>query len=185
MNSRFICNNVFTNIKQHMICACAPAANMNSRGHPDPGSKISSSCSSELTDGKLKEHRVSTLRGCPSCGHEIDCNTVYLRPAMHMKFKTLGSYCNYCLFWCLWFVCLSCGCEKDMIGMPAGVKFDPSDQELIHHLETMVKEGGSRAHPILDEFIPTIQGENGICYTHPENLPGENSTLLLAAVVYL
>ncbi|GJN35832.1 hypothetical protein PR202_gb24642 [Eleusine coracana subsp. coracana] len=105
------------------------------REHPDPGSKISSCSSSELTDGKLEERRISTLRSCPSCGHEIDCNT-------------------------------------DMIGMPAGVKFDPSDQELIHHLQTMVDEGGSRAHPLIDEFIPTIQGENGICYTHPENLPG-------------
>jgi hypothetical protein len=73
---------------------------------------------------------------------------------------------------------MSCGCEKDMIGMPAGVKFDPSDQELIHHLQTMVGGGGSRAHPLIDEFIPTIQGEDGICYTHPENLPGENNVLL-------
>ncbi|TVU17096.1 hypothetical protein EJB05_33110, partial [Eragrostis curvula] len=100
-----------------------------------PGSKISSSCSSELTDGKLEERPNSALRSCPSCGHEIDCNT-------------------------------------DMIGMPAGVKFDPSDMELIHHLQTMVDDGGSRAHPLIDEFIPTIQGEGGICYTHPENLPG-------------
>jgi len=26
-----------------------------------------------------------------------------------------------------------------------------------------------------DEFIPTLEGEQGIFYTHPENLPGENS----------
>ncbi|CAL5096719.1 unnamed protein product [Urochloa decumbens] len=67
----------------------------------------------------------------------------------------------------------SLGCNpKDMIGLPAGVKFDPSDQELIEHLESLVKEGGSRAHPLIDDFIPTIQGDDGICYTHPENLPG-------------
>ncbi|MED6208482.1 hypothetical protein PIB30_045412 [Stylosanthes scabra] len=29
-------------------------------------------------------------------------------------------------------------------------------------------------HPLIDEFIPTLQGENGICYTHPEKLPGVN-----------
>ncbi|KAG2625107.1 NAC domain-containing protein 75-like isoform X1 [Panicum virgatum] len=72
--------------------------------------------------------------------------------------------------------CPSCGhsldCNPDMIGLPAGVKFDPSDQELIEHLESLVEEGGSRAHPLINDFIPTIQGDDGICYTHPENLPG-------------
>jgi len=62
-----------------------------------------------------------------------------------------------------------------MIGLPAGVKFDPSDQELIEHLESLVEEGGSRAHPLINDFIPTIQGDDGICYTHPENLPGDRS----------
>jgi hypothetical protein len=61
---------------------------------------------------------------------------------------------------------------QDMVGFPAGVKFDPSDQELIEHLESMVKEGGSRAHPLIGDFISTLQGNDGICYTHPENLPG-------------
>lgn len=59
------------------------------------------------------------------------------------------------------------------MGLPVGVKFDPTDQELIEHLETKVMDGGSRAHPLIDDFIPTIQGEDGICYTHPEKLPGE------------
>ncbi|KAJ1262033.1 hypothetical protein BS78_09G076000 [Paspalum vaginatum] len=72
--------------------------------------------------------------------------------------------------------CPSCGhelgCNPNMVGLPAGVKFDPSDQELIEHLESLVKEGGSRAHPLIDDFILTIQGDDGICYTHPENLPG-------------
>ncbi|KAL6607714.1 hypothetical protein ACP70R_040777 [Stipagrostis hirtigluma subsp. patula] len=72
--------------------------------------------------------------------------------------------------------CASCGQELsyklDMVGLPAGVKFDPSDQELIEHLQAMVNEGGARAHPLIHDFIPTIQGEDGICYTHPENLPG-------------
>ncbi|KAJ7981519.1 NAC domain [Quillaja saponaria] len=56
--------------------------------------------------------------------------------------------------------CPSCGyhiklCKEqagihDLPGLPAGVKFDPTDQELLEHLE----------------------GKNGICYTHPEKLPG-------------
>ena len=25
----------------------------------------------------------------------------------------------------------------------------------------------------IDEFIPTLEESGGICYTHPENLPGE------------
>lgn len=61
---------------------------------------------------------------------------------------------------------------KDWVGLPAGVKFDPTDQELIEHLEAKVKEEGLRSHPLIDEFIPTIEGEDGICYTHPEKLPG-------------
>jgi hypothetical protein len=70
---------------------------------------------------------------------------------------------------------MSCGCchKKDMAGLPAGVKFDPTDQELIEHLESKVMDGGCRAHPLIDDFIPTLQGEDGICYTHPEKLPGE------------
>lgn len=61
------------------------------------------------------------------------------------------------------------------MGLPAGVKFDPTDQELIEHLQAKVRPGSSAApsHPLIDEFIPTIEGEDGICYTHPERLPGE------------
>ncbi|KAL5224591.1 hypothetical protein ABZP36_011230 [Zizania latifolia] len=63
--------------------------------------------------------------------------------------------------------------KLDWVGLPAGVKFDPTDQELIEHLEAKVRPGGGgAAHPLIDEFIPTIEGEDGICYTHPEKLPG-------------
>ncbi|KAK8935457.1 NAC domain-containing protein 8 [Platanthera zijinensis] len=76
--------------------------------------------------------------------------------------------------------CPNCGHKlerkpADWFGLPAGVKFDPTDQELIEHLEAKVVsscEGLMRSHPLIDEFIPTIQGEDGICYTHPEKLPG-------------
>lgn len=62
---------------------------------------------------------------------------------------------------------------QDWVGLPAGVKFDPTDQELIEHLEAKVEGKSSKSsHPLIDEFIPTIEGEDGICYTHPEKLPG-------------
>ncbi|KAJ8444493.1 hypothetical protein Cgig2_024057 [Carnegiea gigantea] len=64
------------------------------------------------------------------------------------------------------------GSKPDWVGLPAGVKFDPTDQELIEHLEAKVDGKSSKSHPLIDEFIPTIEGEDGICYTHPEKLPG-------------
>ncbi|XP_038696780.1 NAC domain-containing protein 75-like [Tripterygium wilfordii] len=71
--------------------------------------------------------------------------------------------------------CPGCGHKlegkPDWLGLPAGVKFDPTDQELIEHLEAKVAKD-TRSHPLIDEFIPTIEGEDGICYTHPEKLPG-------------
>ncbi|KAL3831034.1 hypothetical protein ACJIZ3_019836 [Penstemon smallii] len=57
-------------------------------------------------------------------------------------------------------------------GLPRGVKFDPSDQEIIWHLLAKVGVGNSNPHPFIDEFIPTVHEDDGICYTHPQNLPG-------------
>ncbi|KAJ0017296.1 hypothetical protein Pint_10507 [Pistacia integerrima] len=57
-------------------------------------------------------------------------------------------------------------------GLPAGVKFDPTDNEILEHLEAKVLSDWRKIHPLIDEFIPTLEGENGICYTHPERLPG-------------
>lgn len=71
-----------------------------------------------------------------------------------------------------------------MPGLPAGVKFDPTDQELLEHLEGQVKSDSRKIHPLIDEFIPTIEGENGICYTHPEKLPGENITRIQPFLVH-
>ncbi|RWW66642.1 hypothetical protein BHE74_00025976 [Ensete ventricosum] len=61
---------------------------------------------------------------------------------------------------------------QDFLGLPAGVKFDPTDQELLEHLEGKARSDPQRLHPLIDDFIPTIEGEDGICYTHPEKLPG-------------
>ncbi|KAL4360875.1 hypothetical protein GQ457_04G033580 [Hibiscus cannabinus] len=61
-------------------------------------------------------------------------------------------------------------------GLPVGVKFDPSDTQLLKHLAAKcgVGNGGSEsvAHPFIDDFIPTLEQDQGICYTHPQNLPG-------------
>ncbi|KAL6972331.1 hypothetical protein U1Q18_012506 [Sarracenia purpurea var. burkii] len=57
-------------------------------------------------------------------------------------------------------------------GLPAGVKFEPSDEDLLDHLAAKCGVGNSKPHLFIDEFIPTIDDEGGICYTHPENLPG-------------
>ncbi|KAF7840296.1 NAC domain-containing protein 73-like [Senna tora] len=58
------------------------------------------------------------------------------------------------------------------LGLPAGVKFDPNDQEILEHLEAKAVSDVRKLHPLLDDFIPTLEGHNGICYTHPQKLPG-------------
>ena len=57
--------------------------------------------------------------------------------------------------------------------LPAGVKFDPTDQELIEHLDGKVSADNTRFQSLIDLFIPTIDSEHGICYTQPEKLPGK------------
>ncbi|WJX57845.1 hypothetical protein P8452_43363 [Trifolium repens] len=61
---------------------------------------------------------------------------------------------------------------KEWPGLPKGVKFDPSDQEIIWHLLAKVGVGNLKPHPFVDEFIITLEVDDGICYTHPQNLPG-------------
>ena len=68
--------------------------------------------------------------------------------------------------------------------LPAGIKFDPTDQELIEHLEAKVSADSARSHPLIDLFIPTIDSEHGICYTHPEKLPGKTLIGRLLAQTY-
>ncbi|KAH7686071.1 NAC domain-containing protein [Dioscorea alata] len=89
-----------------------------------------------------KRSLETTVRTCPSCGHRIHCTKEQAAPI------------------------------QDLPGLPAGVKFDPTDQELLEHLEGKARLDSQKLHPLIDEFIPTIEGENGICYTHPEKLPG-------------
>ena len=68
--------------------------------------------------------------------------------------------------------------------LPAGVKFDPTDQELIEHLEAKVSADSARFQSLIDLFIPTIDSEHGICYTHPEKLPRKTPIGRLLAQTY-
>ncbi|XP_020208659.1 SUPPRESSOR OF GAMMA RESPONSE 1 [Cajanus cajan] len=75
--------------------------------------------------------------------------------------------------------CPKCNCHIDNSdvsaewpGFPLGVKFDPSDVELLEHLAEKCGIGSTQPHMFINEFIPTLEGDEGICYTHPENLPG-------------
>uniref|UniRef100_A0A0E0JM87 NAC domain-containing protein n=1 Tax=Oryza punctata TaxID=4537 RepID=A0A0E0JM87_ORYPU len=85
---------------------------------------------------------VNLIKTCPSCGHRAQYEQA------------------------------AAATIQDLPGLPAGVKFDPTDQELLEHLEGKARPDARKLHPLIDEFIPTIEGENGICYTHPERLPG-------------
>lgn len=75
--------------------------------------------------------------------------------------------------------CPQCGFRNDdnnvsneWPGLPIGVKFDPSDVELLEHLAAKCGVGNEKQHSYIDEFIPSLDGEEGICFEHPENLPG-------------
>ena len=68
--------------------------------------------------------------------------------------------------------------------LPAGVKYDPMDQELIEHLEAKVSVDSARFQSLIDLFIPTIDSEHGICYTHLEKLPGKTPISRLLAQTY-
>ncbi|KAI3520734.1 hypothetical protein L1887_10184 [Cichorium endivia] len=57
-------------------------------------------------------------------------------------------------------------------GLPVGVKFEPTDVELLEHLAAKCGLGSKKPHQFIDEFIPTLDVDEGICCKHPENLPG-------------
>lgn len=71
-----------------------------------------------------------------------------------------------------------------MPGLPAGVKFDPSDGEILEHLEAKILSDTHKIHPLIDDFILTIDGQNGICYTHPQKLPGKLSVIYILKSCY-
>ena len=51
--------------------------------------------------------------------------------------------------------------------LPAGVKFDPMDQELIEHLEAKVSVDSARVQSLIDFFIPTIESTASTAYATP------------------
>ncbi|WJX85704.1 SUPPRESSOR OF GAMMA RESPONSE 1 [Trifolium repens] len=80
--------------------------------------------------------------------------------------KDCGAYCE----------CPNCHYRIDNSdvswpGLPLGTKFDPSDVELLEHLAAKCGVGNREPHMFIEEFIPTLEGDQGIYYTHPENLP--------------
>lgn len=97
-----------------------------------------------ISSSSKVDHQEIRSITCPSCGHIIQLLQDHQSTAI----------------------------LQDLPGLPAGVKFDPSDQEILEHLEAKALSDRRKLHPLIDEFIPTIDGENGICYTHPEKLPG-------------
>ncbi|CAM0910299.1 unnamed protein product [Alopecurus aequalis] len=118
----------------------------------------------------MDDGATSAAGGASSCGAGGSHHLIGSRIEQHRKYMSESSCCPRCGH--------KIDRELDWVGLPAGVKFDPTDQELIEHLEAKVRSGGTAAaaaapsHPLIDEFIPTIEGEDGICYTHPEKLPG-------------
>ncbi|KAM1214570.1 hypothetical protein ACFX2J_011107 [Malus domestica] len=56
-------------------------------------------------------------------------------------------------------------------GLPKGVKFDPTDQEIMWHLLAKSGVGDQKPHPFIDEFILTVDDDEGICCSHPRKLP--------------
>jgi hypothetical protein len=72
----------------------------------------------------------------------------------------------------------------DWAVLPSGVRFDPSDEELLEHLLAKVGHGSSKEHPLINDFILTLDEEDGICRTHPENLPGRMPPFSAGYVVH-
>ncbi|KAK8657629.1 hypothetical protein V6N13_035858 [Hibiscus sabdariffa] len=106
------------------------------------------------SDPERATWKSNPTRSCPNCHHVIDNSDVY---------KLLSFSIALCYMLLV---------KQEWPGLPRGVKFDPSDQEIIWHLLTKVGMEDSKPHPFINEFIPTIENDDGICYTHPQKLPG-------------
>ena len=68
---------------------------------------------------------------------------------------------------------------QEWTNLPPGVKFDPTDVELLDHLADKCGIGNRRPKMFIDRLIITLQEEGGICYTHPEHLRGEQANIVL------
>ncbi|KAL6555097.1 hypothetical protein OROGR_006355 [Orobanche gracilis] len=69
---------------------------------------------------------------------------------------------------------LQCNAKSDAdtwTGLPLGVKFDPSDQEINSYLLAKVNSE-NHTSDFVDRYITTIDDEDGICFAHPGDLSG-------------
>ncbi|WVZ56041.1 hypothetical protein U9M48_006627 [Paspalum notatum var. saurae] len=57
-------------------------------------------------------------------------------------------------------------------GLPRGVEFNPSDDDILWHLAAEVGNGLAHRHPFIDEFIKSIDDDGGFSCTHPRDIPG-------------
>nr|UBT01686.1 NAC transcription factor 82 [Litchi chinensis] len=124
--------------------------------------------------------KSNPTKACPNCRHVID-NSDWLSIWLFVV-ATYPAHPNTCLSERQLILELDdnklmSGVTSDWVaqewpGLPRGVKFDPSDQEIIWHLLAKVGEEGFKPHPFVEEFIPTVVQDDGICYTHPQYLPG-------------
>ncbi|KAH7652880.1 NAC domain-containing protein [Dioscorea alata] len=57
-------------------------------------------------------------------------------------------------------------------GLPRGVKFDPSDEDLLWHLLGKIGKGKAMPHPFINMFVTSLDDDIMIGYTHPDLLPG-------------
>ncbi|CAL9118762.1 unnamed protein product [Musa textilis] len=62
--------------------------------------------------------------------------------------------------------------SKKWPGLPRGVSFNPSDEDLLWHLLAKVGKGNADPHPFIHEFITCLDQFEAFGYTHPQKLPG-------------
>ncbi|XP_042377922.1 uncharacterized protein LOC121970952 isoform X2 [Zingiber officinale] len=62
--------------------------------------------------------------------------------------------------------------SKEWPGLPRGVKFKPSDTDLLWHLLAKVGKATADPHPFIHEFITCLDDFDKFGHTHPQNLPG-------------
>ena len=61
---------------------------------------------------------------------------------------------------------------QEWSGLPAGVKFDPRDQDILTYFEAQIGIGNKKPLLLIDVFILMLNDEIGICFSHPQNFPG-------------
>ncbi|CAL9184031.1 unnamed protein product [Musa hybrid cultivar] len=62
--------------------------------------------------------------------------------------------------------------SKKWPGLPRGVNFNPSDEDLLWHLLAKVGKGNADPHPFIHEFITCLDEFEAFGCTHPQKLPG-------------